>query len=125
VNRKGDSDYGWAQFLIEAGVPWTLKRTHAQCWPSFDRLQAGRSTFNAFLEFPFRPLGSTTRRAPAWRERSSAEKIGPYLLDRREDRWSDQAASRRRPGRVVTAPNSFITRRDAGLLWHWHLVGDL
>src|SRR6516165_6475807 len=65
----GDSDYGWAQFLIEAGVldAADYERRNAQFFADY---KAGVLDIRAFLEFQLRPLAAhEPRELLAWRER--------------------------------------------------------
>jgi len=117
----GDSDYGWAQFLIEAGV---LDADAYECRNAefFGDYQAGRLDIHAFLDFQLRPLAEhDLSQLLAWRERFLAEKIRPMLLP------AAQAVVAERLGAgdlvaVVTATNSFITRPIAALYGIEHLV---
>ena len=110
----GDSDYGWAQFLIEVGAldAGGYERRNAGFFADY---KAGTLDIHAFLEFQLRPLAEhDLSQLLAWRERFVAEKIVPMLLpdaktvvDRRLEA-GDLVA-------VVTATNSFITRPIAAL----------
>ena len=117
----GDSDYGWAQFLIEAGVldADTYERRNAEFFADY---QAGRLDIHAFLDFQLRPLAEhDLSQLLAWRERFLVEKIRPMLLP------AAQAIVAERLGAgdlvaVVTATNSFVTRPIAALYGIEHLV---
>jgi len=117
----GDSDYGWAQFLIELGVidGGEYERRNAVFFADY---KAGRLDIRAFLDFQLRPLAEHEPQALlAWRERFVAEKIRPMLLPRAQA----LAAQRRAAGdlvAVVTATNSFITRPIADLYGIGHLI---
>ena len=117
----GDSDYGWAQFLIELGVidADEHKRRNAVFFADY---KAGRLDIRAFLDFQLRPLAEhEPRDLLAWRERFVAEKIRPMLLPEAQA----LAAQRRVAGdlvAVVTATNSFITRPIADLYGIGHLI---
>ena len=72
----GDSDYGWAQFLIEEGVvdAEVYERRNAEFFADY---KAGRLDIHAFLEFQLRPLAENEPGTLfAWRERFIAEKSG-------------------------------------------------
>jgi HAD superfamily hydrolase (TIGR01490 family) len=117
----GDSDYGWAQFLIEAGVldAEAYERRNAGFLADY---KAGTLDIHAFLDFQLRPL---THHEPsqllAWRERFVAEKIVPMLLTDAKT-VVDQRLAAGDLVAVVTATNSFITRPIAGLYGISHLV---
>ena len=117
----GDSDYGWAQFLIEAGVldADAYERRNAEFFADY---KAGRLDIHAFLDFQLRPLAEhDLSQLLAWRERFLVEKIRPMLLP------AAQAIVAERLGAgdlvaVVTATNSFVTRPIAALHGIEHLV---
>ena len=117
----GDSDYGWAQFLIEAGV------VDAEAYESrnagfFADYKAGTLDIHAFLEFQLRPLKEhDLSQLLAWRERFVAQKIVPMLLPEAKT-VVDQRLAAGDLVAVVTATNSFITRPIAGLYGIPHLV---
>ena len=117
----GDSDYGWAQFLIEAGAldAEAYERRNAGFLADYN---AGTLDIHAFLDFQLRPL---THHEPsqllAWRERFVAEKIVPMLLPDAKT-VVDQRLAAGDLVAVVTATNSFITRPIAGLYGISHLV---
>lgn len=117
----GDSDYGWAQFLIELGVidGADYERRNAVFFADY---KAGRLDIRAFLDFQLRPLAEhEPRDLLAWRARFVAEKIRPLLLPKAQA----LAAQRLAAGdlvAVVTATNSFITRPIADLYGIGHLI---
>jgi HAD superfamily hydrolase (TIGR01490 family) len=117
----GDSDYGWAQFLIEAGVldAEAYERRNAGFFADY---KAGTLDIHAFIEFQFRPLKEhDPTQLLAWRERFVAEKIVPMLLPDAKT-VVDQRLAAGDLVAVVTATNSFITRPIAGLYGIPHLV---
>jgi len=117
----GDSDYGWAQFLIEAGVldVEAYERRNAGFFADY---KAGTLDIHAFLEFQLRPLKEhDPAQLLAWRERFVAEKIVPMLLPEAKT-VVDQRLAAGDLVAVVTATNSFITRPIAGLYGIPHLV---
>jgi HAD superfamily hydrolase (TIGR01490 family) len=117
----GDSDYGWAQFLIEAGVldAEAYERRNAGFFADY---KAGTLDIHAFIEFQFRPLKEhDPAQLLAWRERFVAEKIVPMLLPDAKA-VVDQRLAAGDLVAVVTATNSFITRPIAGLYGSPHLV---
>ena len=117
----GDSDYGWAQFLIEAGVV-DARRYERRSAGFFADYKAGRLDIHAFLAFQLRPLAEhEPSQLLVWRERFVAEKIVPMLLPAAKT-VVDQRLAAGDVVVVVTATNSFITRPIAGLYGISHLV---
>lgn len=118
---SGDSDYGWAQFLIERGVvdAGSYERRNAGFFADY---KAGRLDIHAFLEFQLRPLAENEPAALlAWRERFIAEKIRPLLLPAGK-RLVDERVAAGDLVAVVTATNSFIARPIASLYGISHLI---
>jgi HAD superfamily hydrolase (TIGR01490 family) len=117
----GDSDYGWAQFLIEQGVVdgEDYERRNAEFFADY---KAGRLDIHAFLEFQMLPLAANEPAALlAWRERFIAEKIRPMLLPIGRKLVDERLAAGDLIA-IVTATNSFITRPIAALYGVSHLV---
>jgi len=117
----GDSDYGWAQFLIEAGVldGADYERRNAQFFADY---KAGNLDIRAFLEFQLQPLSAhEPQELITWRDRFLTERIRPMLLPK----GKAEVAGRLAAGdlvAIVTATNSFITRPIADLYGVAHLV---
>ncbi|MGH8851417.1 MAG: HAD family hydrolase [Casimicrobiaceae bacterium] len=117
----GDSDYGWAQFLIEQGAvdAESYERRNAAFFADY---KAGRLDIHAFLQFQLRPLAENEPAALlAWRDRFIAEKIRPMLLPEGQRLVAERLAAGDLVA-VVTATNSFITRPIAALYGIAHLV---
>ncbi len=117
----GDSDYEWAQYLIEQGV---LEREEyeARNQEFFDQYKAGRLDIYAFLDFQLAPLASHPRaQLDLWHGQFMREKILPRI---------GHAARRLVAGHleagelcaIVTATNSFITAPIAREFGVPHLV---
>jgi HAD superfamily hydrolase (TIGR01490 family) len=117
----GDSDYGWAKFLIDQGV-LDADAYEARNAAFFADYQAGRLDIRAFLDFQLKPLADhAPDRLLAWRDRFVAERIVPMLLPAARA----VVDARRLAGdliAVVTATNSFVTRPIATLYGIEHLV---
>lgn len=103
----GDSDFEWAQFLIEQGV---LDREvyAARNADFYEQYKAGSLDIHAFLDFQLKPL-SRHRRAVLddWHVQYMREKIMPMMT--RKSR--ELVAQHREKGDVmaiVTATNSFV-----------------
>ena len=75
----GDSDFEWAQFLIEQGV---LDREvyEARNQEFYDQYQAGVLDIHAFLDFQLRPLGRHPRAVlDVWHRDFMERKIRPMI----------------------------------------------
>ena len=117
----GDSDYEWAQFLIEQGVLERNSYEHRN-QEFFEQYKAGRLDIYAFLDFQLAPLAQYPRtQLDAWHAQFMALKILPIIT----------AASRRLVTRnlqeghlcaIVTATNSFVTAPIAREFGVAHLV---
>jgi HAD superfamily hydrolase (TIGR01490 family) len=117
----GDSDYGWAQFLIDVGVldGAAYERRNAEFFADY---KAGRLDIRAFLDFQLRPLAEhDPQQLFAWRDRFVAEKIRPMLLSQARAEVDARFANGDLVA-VVTATNSFVTRPIAELYGIRHLV---
>lgn len=102
----GDSDFEWAQFLIEQGV---LDREvyEARNQAFFDQYKAGTLDIVEFLDFQLKPLSRHPRPVlDAWHREFMARRIKPII------RNSARALVARHGGDlrvVITATNSFVT----------------
>ena len=117
----GDSDYGWAQFLIELGVldAADYERRNAQFFADY---KEGRLDIRAFLDFQLRPLAAhELQQLLAWRDRFVDEKVRAMLLPRAQSLVAERLAAGDLVA-VVTATNSFITRPIASLYGVANLV---
>ncbi len=117
----GDSDYEWAQFLIEQGVLERASYEHRN-EEFFEQYKAGRLDIYAFLDFQLAPLARYPRaQLDAWHRQFMTQKILPKI----------SAAARLLVGRsvldaqlcaIVTATNSFVTAPIAREFGVPHLV---
>jgi HAD superfamily hydrolase (TIGR01490 family) len=117
----GDSDYGWGQFLIEAGVldADVYERRNAEFFADY---KAGRLDIHAFLDFQLRPLAEhEPAQLLAWRERFLMEKIQPMLLPAARSIVDERIAAGDLVA-VVTSTNSFVTRPIAAMYGIEHVV---
>jgi HAD superfamily hydrolase (TIGR01490 family) len=115
----GDSDFEWAQYLIEQGV---LDREvyEARNQAFYDQYKAGTLDIHEFLDFQLRPLARHPRsQLDAWHRDYMARKVipmvapgTPALLERHKD---DVRV-------IVTATNSFVTAPIARHLGVDHLI---
>jgi HAD superfamily hydrolase (TIGR01490 family) len=115
----GDSDFEWAQYLIEQGV---LDREvyEARNQAFYDQYKAGTLDIHEFLDFQLKPLSRHPReQLDAWHRDYLTSKIipmvapgTPALLARHRD---DVCV-------IVTATNSFVTRPIASHLGIGQLI---
>ncbi|MBE0625349.1 MAG: HAD family hydrolase [Burkholderiales bacterium] len=117
----GDSDYEWAQFLIERGVLERASYEHRN-QEFFDQYKAGRLDIYAFLDFQLAPLARYPRaQLDAWNLEFMQQKILPKISAAARElvRLSVQAAQL---CAIVTATNSFVTAPIAREFGVAHLV---
>jgi len=116
---SGDSDFEWAQFLIEQGV---LDREvyEARNQAFYDQYKAGTLDIHEFLDFQLKPLARHPRaQLDAWHRDYMAAKILPMV------RESARSLVRRHGGdlcAVITATNSFVTAPIAREFGIAHLI---
>jgi HAD superfamily hydrolase (TIGR01490 family) len=117
----GDSDFEWAQFLIEKGV---LDREvyEAQNQVFYDQYKDGTLDIHAFLDFQLRPLARHDRsQLDAWHREYLETKVRPMIaprapeLVRQHTNDADLVA-------IITATNSFVTRPIAELFGIENLI---
>lgn len=102
----GDSDFEWAQFLIEQGV---LDREvyEARNQAFYDQYKAGTLDIHEFLDFQLKPLSRHPRAVlDAWHREFMAQKIKPIIRDSARTLVARHQADLRV---VITATNSFVT----------------
>ena len=102
----GDSDFEWAQFLIEQGV---LDRElyEARNQAFYDQYKAGTLDIAEFLDFQLKPLSRHPRPVlERWRREFMARKIVPIIRDRARALVARHQDDLRV---VITATNSFVT----------------
>lgn len=117
----GDSDYAWAQFLIEQGV---LEREvyEAKNQQFYDDYKAGVLDIRAFLKFQLKPLSEHSRaQLDAWHDVFMKTKILPMIPQKARDEINRhrQAADYMV---MITATNSFVTAPIARELGIEHLI---
>ena len=116
---SGDSDFEWAQFLIEQGV---LDREvyEARNQEFFDQYKAGTLDIHEFLDFQLKPLSRHSRAVlDAWHVEYMARKIVPMIRD------SARALVEKHRGDltvIITATNSFVTAPIAREFGVAHLI---
>lgn len=115
----GDSDFEWAQFLIEQGV---LDREvyEARNQDFYDQYKAGTLDIFEFLDFQLKPLSRHPRAVlDAWHREFMARRINPIIRD------SARALVERHRGDmrvIITATNSFVTAPIARAFGIEHLI---
>jgi HAD superfamily hydrolase (TIGR01490 family) len=115
----GDSDFEWAQFLIEQGV---LDREvyEARNQTFFDQYKAGTLDIFKFLDFQLKPLSRHPRaELDAWHRDFMARRILPIIRDSARAlvaRHRDDLCA------VITATNSFVTAPIAREFGIEHLI---
>ena len=102
----GDSDFEWAQFLIEQRV---LDREvyEARNQRFYDEYQAGTLDIHAFLDFQLKPLSRHPRtQLAAWHREFMERRIRPLIRAKARALVERHHGDRRV---VITATNSFVT----------------
>src|SRR5262252_35000 len=118
---SGDSDYEWAQFLIERGVLDRAKY-EARNDEFFRQYRAGTLDILEFLDFQLRPLAAHPRaHLDAWHVEFMASKIVP-LIGPRSRALVDQHLRSGALCAIVTATNSFVTAPIAREFGVSHLI---
>ena len=118
---SGDSDYEWAQFLIEEGA-LDRGRYEAENQRFYDQYKAGRLDIFEFLDFQLAPLARYPRaRLDRGHDAFMERKIRPIirdngrsLLSRHQDQGSLCA--------IITSTNAFVTGPIARELGIAHLL---
>jgi len=104
----GDSDFEWAQFLIEQGViDRELYEAKNLCF--YEQYKAGTLDIHEFLDFQLKPLSRHARKVlDAWHEQFMRGRIRGMMSDP-----AQQLVARHRAAGdicvVITATNSFVT----------------
>ena len=102
----GDSDFEWAQFLIEQGV---LDREvyEARNQAFYDEYRAGTLDIREFLDFQLKPLSRHPRaQLDAWHGEFMERKIRPMVRPKARELVERHRDDLRV---VITATNSFVT----------------
>ena len=109
----GDSDFAWAQFLIEQGVIdreiYEAKNLHF-----YEQYKAGTLDIHEFLDFQLKPLSRHSRKVlDGWHAQFMRDKVQPMMTTAARE----LAAKHLEAGDtcvVITATNSFVTAPIAG-----------
>ncbi|HXV06727.1 MAG TPA: haloacid dehalogenase-like hydrolase, partial [Burkholderiales bacterium] len=115
----GDSDFEWAQFLIDQGV---LDREvyEARNQHFFEQYKAGALDIHEFLDFQLKPLSRHPRRQlEDWHRDFMRSRILPIITQKARDLVQSHVHDARA---IVTATNSFVTGPIAREFGIDHLV---
>lgn len=118
---SGDSDYAWAQFLIEQGVldGDVYERANDAF---FEDYKAGTLNIHEFLMFQLKPLSQYPRKQlDAWHRQFMEQKIRPMITPASRKLVNDHLSSGSLCA-IVTATNSFVTTPIAAELGIEHLI---
>lgn len=117
----GDSDFQWAQFLIEKKA---LDRElhEAKNIEFYEQYKAGTLDIHEFLDFQLKPLARHPRaQLEAWRKEFMTKKIAPLITS-----GTRELIERHRLDNdlciIITATNSFVTTPIAQALGIEHLI---
>ncbi len=116
---SGDSDFEWAQFLIEKGV---LDREvyEARNEHFYEEYRAGTLDIRAFLDFQLKPLSRHPRTVlDEWHGEFLREKILPIIGDAARQLVRSHGDDLRM---IITATNSFVTAPIAREFGVSHLI---
>jgi len=115
----GDSDFEWAQFLIEKGV---LDREvyEAQNQTFYDQYKAGTLDILEFLDFQLKPLSRHSRsQLDAWHAEFMTRKVLPMIAAGTPALLARHAGDTQV---IITATNRFVTAPIARHLGVAHLI---
>jgi HAD superfamily hydrolase (TIGR01490 family) len=115
----GDSDFEWAQFLIDKGV---LDREvyEARNQMFYDQYKAGTLDIHEFLDFQLKPLARHSRgQLDAWHAEYMQRRIIPMVAAGTPDLLRKHAGDVQV---IITATNSFVTAPIARHLGVAHLI---
>jgi HAD superfamily hydrolase (TIGR01490 family) len=104
---SGDSDFEWAQFLIDKGV---LDREvyEARNQRFYEQYKAGTLDIHEFLDFQLKPLSRHPRsQLDEWHREYMRVRVLPMITQKSRDLVQSHAQDARV---LVTATNSFVTR---------------
>jgi HAD superfamily hydrolase (TIGR01490 family) len=115
----GDSDFEWAQFLIEQGVlDGEVYEARNQAF--YDQYKTGTLDIHEFLDFQLKPLSRHPRpQLDAWHREFMACKILPIIRRSARELVGRHAGDVRV---IITATNSFVTAPIAREFGIAHLI---
>ena len=110
---EGDSDYEWAQFLIEEGVLHAGEYNARNDW-FYERYKDGTLDIHEFLDFQLRPIAKRPRaQLDAWHSAFMQRRIRPIILPKAAELVAQHGDALTA---IVTATNRFITQPIAAEL---------
>ena len=115
----GDSDFEWAQFLIDQGV---LDREvyEARNQQFYEQYKAGTLDIHEFLDFQLKPLSRHARKElEEWHREFMRLRILPIITQKARDLVASHVHDARA---IVTATNSFVTYPIAREFGIEHLI---
>ena len=121
---RGDSDFEWAQFLIQKGVvdPELQAAKNAEFYADY---KAGTLDIHAFLDFQLAPLARHPRsQLDAWHREFMAEHIRPIMLENART-LVHHHLSLGHLCAIVTATNAFVTGDIAREFGIPHLIATI
>ena len=120
----GDSDYLWAEFLVENNI--VDGKSYQQANQDFyDQYLAGTMDIFEFLAFQLKPLADNSLEdLQRWREQYLMEKIDPIILPAAQQ-LIKQHQQRGDTLLIITATNDFITAPIADKLGISHLIATI
>jgi HAD superfamily hydrolase (TIGR01490 family) len=118
---RGDSDFEWAQFLIEKGV-LDKEVYEARNQIFYDQYKSGTLDIHEFLDFQLQPLSRHPRSTlDSWHAEFMRQKILPIITQPALDLIARHKTNKHLMG-IVTATNSFITAPICRYLGVPHLI---
>jgi HAD superfamily hydrolase (TIGR01490 family) len=118
---SGDSDFEWAQFLIEQGVI-DRELYEAKNLRFYEQYKAGTLDIHEFLDFQLKPLSRHARKTlDTWHEEFMRRKVRPMMGEAAQQLVARHLAA----GDVcvvITATNSFVTAPIARAFGIEHLI---
>ena len=117
----GDSDYEWAQFLIDLGV-LDRERYEEANLRFYEQYKAGTLDIFEFLDFQLAPLALHERaQLDKWHQRFMRDRIIPIILEKARELVGGHSAKGDLCA-IVTATNSFVTAPIAREFGVAHLI---
>lgn len=120
----GDSDFQWAQFLMEEGA--IDRETHqVKNIKFYEDYKNGMLDIFAFLDFQLEPLTRYPRsQLNTWHKRYMERKVLPMMTDKARNLVEKHRANGDLM-MVITATNSFVTQPIAEAFGIEHLIGTI
>ncbi|MCC6160889.1 MAG: HAD family hydrolase [Nitrosomonas sp.] len=117
----GDSDFQWAQFLIEQNV-LDQELYEARNIEFYEQYKAGTLDIHEFLDFQLKPLSRHSReQLNQWRSDFVKQKIAPLVAPGARELIARHQAEKD-VCIIITATNSFVTAPIARMLGIDHLI---